>query len=82
MFDLLKSQVEGTTLTSHSHRDISIDIAKGIGILLMVIGHLKIPIELHQFIYMFHMPLFLLFQGICFSQISGSIHFQSFYQNA
>lgn len=66
MFDLLKSQVEGTTLTSRSHRDISIDIAKGIGILLMVIGHLKIPIELHQFIYMFHMPLFFVISGYLF----------------
>lgn len=36
-----------------------IDIAKGIGIILMVIGHADAPRLLKNWIYGFHMPLFL-----------------------
>lgn len=44
-------------------RDIAFDIAKGIGIVLMVIGHyirsmLPSSIVFTRFIYHFHMPLF------------------------
>lgn len=45
-------------------RDITFDIMKGIGILLMLIGHWPgCPHWLHQFIYSFHMPLFFLVAG-------------------
>lgn len=37
-------------------RDTVVDVAKGIGILLVILGHLKNPIM--DFIYAFHMPLF------------------------
>lgn len=42
-----------------------IDIAKGIGILLVLIGH-SIPYEsnLHTWIYSFHMPLFFILSGL------------------
>lgn len=44
-------------------RDKSIDIAKGIGICLMIIGHMTGMIPIHKFIYQFHMPMFLIFSG-------------------
>lgn len=43
-----------------------ISIAKGIGILLMVVGHPGCPSMMRDFIYMFHMPLFFLISGYCF----------------
>lgn len=42
-------------------RDAVVDIAKGIGILLVVYGHLKNPFN--PFIYAFHMPLFFFLSG-------------------
>ncbi|WP_321332309.1 acyltransferase family protein [uncultured Bacteroides sp.] len=47
-------------------RDNKISIAKGIGIILMVIGHSGCPDFLHDFIYMFHMPLFFFLSGYFF----------------
>ena len=49
-------------------KDTSLDIAKGIGILLMVIGHTGCPKWLHDSIYSFHMPLFFILSGICLSE--------------
>lgn len=43
-------------------RDIAVDVAKGIGILLVILGHLKNP--LMDFIYAFHMPLFFFVSGM------------------
>lgn len=40
-----------------------LDIAKGITILLMVIGHSNIPERLHYLIWVFHMPLFFIASG-------------------
>lgn len=50
---------------SKSIRDKSIDIAKGIGIILVVYGHLNCPIK--NEIYLFHMPLFFFLSGYLFS---------------
>lgn len=45
-----------------------IDSVKGLGILLVVLGHTKnIPEALHFFIYSFHMPLFFIVSGVFFS---------------
>lgn len=44
-------------------RDQAIDIAKGICIILMVIGHSGCPRYLHDFIYMFHLPCFFFISG-------------------
>lgn len=44
-------------------RDISIDIAKGIAILLVIVGHSQGPAILNSFIYSFHMPLFFIVSG-------------------
>lgn len=43
-----------------------ISIAKGIGIILMVVGHSGCPPFLRDYIYMFHMPLFFIISGYCF----------------
>ena len=45
-------------------RLIELDIAKGICILLMVVGHSGMPDGLHFFIYGFHMPFFFFVSGI------------------
>lgn len=45
-----------------------IDLAKGIGIILVLIGHSKfLPITLKNYIYSFHMPLFFILSGYVFS---------------
>ena len=49
------------------NRDLSFDIAKGMGIFLMVIGHTSIPKFVSSWIYSFHMPLFFLISGIFFN---------------
>ena len=47
-------------------KDNSITIAKGFGIIMMVIGHCcSVPL-LTRCIYMFHMPLFFILSGYCF----------------
>jgi polysaccharide biosynthesis protein PslL len=51
---------------SGPHRDISVDIAKGIGIALMALGHTHAcppDTEFGRAIYSFHVPLFFLLSG-------------------
>lgn len=43
-----------------------IDLSKGIGIILVILGHMQVPSLLHNFIYIFHMPLFILISGMLF----------------
>lgn len=45
------------------YRDQTIDIMKGIAILAMIAGHCFIPFALHEFIYLWHMPLFFVVSG-------------------
>lgn len=47
-------------------RILPIDIAKGFGILMVVIGHTTPFLWTHDFIYLFHMPLFFLLSGLFF----------------
>lgn len=42
-----------------------LDVAKGITIILMVLGHTSIPNCLSNFIFAFHMPLFFIASGWC-----------------
>lgn len=49
-------------------RNLSLDIAKGICIILMVVGHSGCPEWLNRFIYMFHMPCFFFISGILLSE--------------
>lgn len=44
-------------------RNQAIDIAKGITIILMVVGHASCPEGLYKLIYSFHMPLFYILSG-------------------
>lgn len=45
-----------------------IDIAKGIAIICVFLGHtVSSPSEIGNFVYSFHMPLFFLLSGYCFS---------------
>lgn len=44
-----------------------IDISKGIGIILVVLGHCNIPMNWAIIIYSFHMPLFFFLSGYLFS---------------
>jgi fucose 4-O-acetylase-like acetyltransferase len=43
-----------------------VSIAKGIAIVLMVIGHAGCPALLHDTIYSFHMPFFFIVSGMFF----------------
>ena len=47
-----------------NNRTYWLDIAKGIAIFLMVIGHTSIPNVVSDFIYAFHMPLFFIASGL------------------
>ena len=51
-----------------------IDIAKGIGILLVVYGHCQPPPLIEKFVYAFHMPLFFFISGFLFRHKAGSFH--------
>lgn len=51
-----------------AERSVTIDIAKGICILLVVFGHINYTPELQAFIYTFHMPFFFLLSGMLFSR--------------
>ncbi len=50
------------------HRYDYIDIAKGIGILLVVWAHIMITGDTHRIIYAFHMPLFFMISGMLFQR--------------
>lgn len=52
-----------------------IDIAKGLGIILVIIGHAGTPNIIGKYIYGFHMPLFFIISGYLYSSIhqSGSL---------
>ena len=49
------------------NRDAAIDVLKGIGIILVVIGHSGCPQLLNCYIYSFHMPLFFIASGYFFN---------------
>ena len=60
-------------------RDITIDIAKGIGIVLVVLGHVLINSDINRLIYLFHMPLFFFISGIIFySTYNKDIKFKDY----
>lgn len=46
-----------------NQRDNTWDAVKGIGIILMVVGHSSCPMVMHDFIYLFHMGLFFFVSG-------------------
>ncbi len=56
-----------TTQTSSSYSS-TVSIAKGICIILMVVGHSGCPDWLGRFIYLFHMPVFFFVSGYLFKE--------------
>lgn len=53
-----------SNISDSNQYDKNIDIAKGIGILFMVLGHANFPFS--KFFYFFHMPLFFILAGYVF----------------
>lgn len=53
-----------------TQRDATFDVLKGIGIILMVVGHSGTPKWIHDSIYSFHMPLFFIASGWFFNEWS------------
>lgn len=49
-------------------RNKGIDIAKGIGVFLMIMGHSGIPEDGYNLIYGFHMALFFIIAGILYNK--------------
>ena len=62
----------GTIPFVAKQRDVTFDIMKGIGILLMFVGHFQNVGWLHQIIYSYHMPMFFLIAGY-FSKSIGAM---------
>lgn len=60
--------MESIEIRQSKKRDIRFDIAKGIGILLVVIGHVGEMKHLQPIIYSFHMPLFFMISGYFFKK--------------
>lgn len=59
--------MDNRNITKSSNKRIAwIDMAKGLGILFVVIGHIKTCQIVHDAIFLFHMPLFFLLSGIVF----------------
>ena len=54
-----------------------IDQAKGIGILLVVVGHMTIPLNLSILIFSFHMPLFFFISGYLFNEKKYAYDFKT-----
>lgn len=52
------------------YRDCTIDNIKGVGILLVVLGHLSLPEDIRMWIYSFHMPLFTFISGVFIKKYS------------
>lgn len=48
-------------------RESYIDVVRGLAIVLVVLGHLGMPITINSFIYGFHMPLFFLLSGYLYT---------------
>lgn len=56
-------------LQTKNNRLEYIDIAKGIGILLVVFGHSSLVLHIENiWIHSFHMPLFFIITGMCFNE--------------
>lgn len=49
-------------------RDNCVDIVKGIAIIFMVLGHIGISDDITRFIYLFHMAVFFMASGYCYSE--------------
>lgn len=64
-----------------STRNISIDIARGIAMLLVVMGHTHMPKQLFKFICVFHVPLFFFLSGYVFNYNKWKNKWSEFLEN-
>lgn len=55
-------------------RDKNIDVAKGIGIMLVILGHISTPHIINKTIYAFHMPLFFIISGYLYNTTKYSTY--------
>lgn len=71
-----KLLINGNDKTENKYRIAEIDMAKGIGILLVILGHMeKITSNVwKQFAASFHMPLFFVLSGLLYSQKDYSMN--------
>lgn len=58
-------------------REVWIDNLKGVGIVLVVLGHMAIPQVIGKFIFSFHMPLFFFLSGYLFKGCVSTQYFRS-----
>lgn len=71
---LHKPNITKVNSNTASYKRINfIDTAKGIGILLVVFGHVNYNRDVLTFIYSFHMPLFFFISGMLFNSKSKSL---------
>ena len=61
-----------------SQRDVLFDLAKGLGMLLVVFAHVNYSEPIHTIIYSFHMPLFFVISGMLFNS-SKYTSFRNFF---
>ena len=54
-------------LANNNQRELSVDVARGIGIILVVFGHTFQIYSITSYIYSFHIPLFFLLSGLTFN---------------
>lgn len=58
---------DNTIIIQKNKRNEVFDLARGIAIILVVVGHSGCPEYLRNFIYLFHMPVFYFFSGYFFN---------------
>ena len=63
----------------YQNRNNYLSIAKGLGIIMMVMGHCGVPELICKYIYQFHMPLFFFCSGYFFKNIVDKKSLYSFY---
>lgn len=51
-------------MSRNNRRLVFIDVARGLAIIFVILGHININSKLHCFIYSFHMPCFFILSGI------------------
>lgn len=58
---------KGFRKMTESNRIEEVDILKGVGMVLVIMGHLCVSVSLRNCIYSFHMPLFFILSGIVYN---------------
>ena len=59
-------------------REPVFDVMKGIGIILMLVGHVPSTDWLYHFIYSFHMPLFMFASGFIYNMTKNDDAYGAF----